>query len=458
MAEKDQIYKSLIDIVGEEDVSNREEEFYVYSRESGALTSKRPNYVVMPKTVEEVQKIIKLANEERVPIVPMGGGSSLSGLALPIKGGIVLDMKQMNKIIEVNEKSMYTLIEGGVTLGKLRAYFEKNYPHLQPLLPDSVPSATLTGNIVIYGSGALSQKYGLSSDQINGFEVVLPTGEICRLGSSAASTYWHTKASLPDLTGLLIGWFGTTGIITKLSIKLYPNPKKRDYIVFNLESIDQIPDAVSKVTQTEVAEDILLTSQEEPAWMSGMILLVVYMTGESDEEIEFKKRILADALKDGAQYIESTMLGSDFRERFLEKPGFAAWVADIKRGGGFVYCGGFMPLEKIPEAFRQTEEIFHKYGFTYTNSFRVIGRGTVVFFPPFPFNRADKNDVDNTVNAVHETDELLLELGGVPWKPDIHVQKLIMERMDKNTLELMKKIKKLLDPNGIMNPGNWEVD
>ena len=458
MGEKERIYNSLVDIVGEDFLSNREEELYVYSRELGALTSNKPSYVVMPKTVKEVQKIIKLANEERIPIVPMGGGSSLSGLALPIKGGIVLDMKQMNKIIEVNEKSMYALIEGGVTLGKLRSYLEKNYPHIQPLLPDSVPSATLTGNVIVYGSGALSQRYGLSSDQINGFEVVLPTGEICKLGSSAVSTYWHTKASLPDLTGLLIGWFGTTGIVTKLSIKLYPNPKKRDYIVFNLESIDQIPDAVSKVIQTEMAEDISSTSQEEPAYMRGMVILVAFIAGESDEEMEFKKRILADALKDEAQYIESTMLGSDFRERFFEKPGFAAWVSDIRRGGGFVYCGGFMPLEKIPEAFRRTEEISHKYGFPYTTSFRVVGKGTVIFFPPFPFNRADKNDVDNAVSAMHETDELVLELGGVPWKPDIHVQKLIMERMDKNTLELMKKIKKLLDPNGIMNPGNWEVD
>jgi len=458
MAEEDQIYNSLVDIVGEEDVSNREEELYVYSRESGALTSKRPDYVAMPKTVEEVQKIIKLANEAKITIVPMGGGLSLSGLTLPIRGGIVLDMKRMNKIIEVNEKSRYALIEGGVTQGKLRSYLAKNYPHLQSLLPDSPPSATIAGNVIIYGSGALSQRYGLSSDQINGFEVVLPTGEVCKLGSSAVSTYWHTKASLPDLTGLFIGWFGTTGIVTKLSVKLYPNPKKRDYIVFNLESIDQIPDAIFKVIQTEMVEDILLTSQEEPAWMKGMVLLLAYITGESDDEMEFKKRILADTLKDEAQYIESTMLGSDFRDRFLERPQFAAWVADVRRGGGFVYCGGFMPLEKIPEAFRRTEEISHKYGFTYTTSFRVVGKGTVLFFPPFPFNRADKNDVDNAVSAMHETDELVLELGGVPWKPDIHVQKLIMERMDPNTLELMKKIKKLFDPNGIMNPGNWEVD
>ena len=122
------VYESLKDIVGEENVSNREEELYVYSREPGALTSSRPSYVAMPKSVEEVQKIIKLANEEKIPIVPMGGGLSLSGLALPIRGGIVLDMKRMNKLIEVNvnEKGMYALIEAGVTQGQMRSYLKEN--------------------------------------------------------------------------------------------------------------------------------------------------------------------------------------------------------------------------------------------------------------------------------------------------------------------------------------------
>jgi glycolate oxidase len=151
-------------------------------------------------------------------------------------------------------------------------------------------------------------------------------------------------------------------------------------------------------------------------------------------------------------------LPPDFKERFLSRPQFVEWVADIRKGGGFVYAGGFMPLEKIPEAFRRTEEICHKYGFPYTTSFRVVGKGVVLFFPPFPFNRADEAEVERAIEAWHETDELILDLGGIPWKPDVHVQKMIMQRMDKNTLRLMDGIRRLLDPNGVMNPGNWEME
>lgn len=450
------ILNSLIEIVGEENVSNRKEELYAYSRESGLLVSEKPRFVVMPKTAEEVQKIVVLANEQKIPLVPLGGGLSLSGLTLPLRGGIVLDLKRMNKIIEVNEKSRYALIEAGVTQGQLRSYLEKKHPDLQHPMPDAPPINTVAGNVLIYGSGALSQKYGLHSDLVNGLEVVLPTGEICKIGSCAVSEYWHTKASLPDLAGLFIGWFGTTGIVTKLSIRLYPKPKKREIVILVLKSIDLIPDVMFLVTQTEIAEDVLLTSQEVPEWMKGQVLSIVYITGNSDEEIAYKKKILGEVLKDKAEPVE--FLPQDFIERFLEKPQFVAWISDIRKGGGFVYAGGFMPLEKIPEAFKRTQEICHKYGFPYTTAFRMVGKGMALFFPPFPFNRADRNDVENAKKCWHETDKTILDLGGIPWKPDAYVQRMILEKTDKNTLKLMNRIKKLLDPNGIMNPGNWEVE
>ncbi|MCK9232030.1 MAG: FAD-binding protein, partial [Syntrophales bacterium] len=104
------VYGSLVEIVGEEFVSDQEEELYIYSRDSGAQEPRKADYVVAPKKVEEVQKIVLLANREKIPITPMGGGLTLSGLAVPIKGGIVLDMKRMDRIIEINEKSRYAVL------------------------------------------------------------------------------------------------------------------------------------------------------------------------------------------------------------------------------------------------------------------------------------------------------------------------------------------------------------
>ncbi|MFX0152618.1 MAG: FAD-binding oxidoreductase, partial [Candidatus Hodarchaeota archaeon] len=226
------IYNSLVDIVGEEYVSNQKEELYIYSQDSGMMDPHEPNFVVLPKTPEEVEKIVKLSNTKKIPIVVTGGALSLSGLTIPHRGGIILDLIRMDKILEVNDKSCYVIIEAGVTTGKLKAYLEKNHPKLRFSMPDAPPAATVVGNIVIHGQGRLSQQYGFNSDMVTGLEVVLPNSEVCKIGSGSVSPYWFAIAPLPDLAGLFLGWFGTTGIITKLGIKLYPKKKLRDVEVF----------------------------------------------------------------------------------------------------------------------------------------------------------------------------------------------------------------------------------
>ena len=140
------IYKPLVEILGEDYVSNRPEELYFYARDPGLMPPHEPDYVVMPKTTEEVQKIVKLANEEKVPIVPKGGGLALTGLVIPLKGGILMDMKRMDGILEVNEKARYVIVEGGTTQGALIAYLEKHHPNLRHSIPDSPPQATIAGN------------------------------------------------------------------------------------------------------------------------------------------------------------------------------------------------------------------------------------------------------------------------------------------------------------------------
>jgi len=100
---------------------------------------------VMPKTTEEVQRIVKLANKEKIPVVPVGGSMSLSGLVIPHQGGIALDLKRMDRVLEVNEKSRHVVVEAGMTQGKLKAYLERHHPDLRHSIPDSPPSATIVG-------------------------------------------------------------------------------------------------------------------------------------------------------------------------------------------------------------------------------------------------------------------------------------------------------------------------
>jgi len=458
----DDVYKSLAEIVGEEYVSNRKEELYIYSRDPGMMEPHEPDYVVMPKTAEEVQKIVKLANKEKIPIVPVGGSMSLSGLVIPHRGGIVLDLKRMDRVLEVNEESRYVVVEAGMTQGKLKAYLERHHPDLRHSIPDAPPSATVVGNIVIHGQGRLTQQYGFNSDMVTGLEVVLPTGEVCKIGSCSVSPHWFSLAPLPDLAGLFLGWFGTTGVITKLGLRLYPKKKIRDIEMFVVEDPNLVPDVIHRVTHTEMTEDIFIGAQPYPLVFKDIIMIGICITGDSEEELEFKRRMVWDALRTHIDSKEGgfMMLTPDIKRELLEMPTTGTTkFADVMKGGGFEYAGPIIPVEKFPEAYNKLLEISSKYGITYGCAGRVIGRSHCMMFSfGYPFNRADPDNMERTKKALHDSNVAGLGVGGVPWKPEVSAQKMVMEKMDKNTLELMKRVKKLLDPNGIMNPGNWEVE
>ena len=450
------ILKELEDIVGKDFASNRSEDLYIYSQDPGASIPRPANFVVMPNSPKEVQDILRLANRERVPIVPMGGGLTLSGLVIPVKGGIVMDMKRMNKILEINELSRFALVEAGVTSGQLLAYLNENHPRLQPPIPDAPPSVTIAGNALIHGSGYLSQRFGDHGSMINGLEVVLPDGEVYKLGSCAVSNYWFTRGPIPDFIGIFISSFGTMGIITKLSIKLFPKHKMRN-IVFGLnKDATLLPELISNITFTDVAEDILLGIQDKPDWMKGYTFIIVYITGESEEELNDKTKILKKMYRKAkSRYMK---VPNRIEDIFLEKPQFAAGAADFRKGGGFEYVGAFIPLQLIPEMIKIGTEVSLKHEIVPTMGARLIGQGhAAMFFISYSFNRSDPKDMKNARDALHDTNKAVLEIGGIPWKAELDGQRMILEKMNPNYKKLLKGIKNLLDPNGIMNPGNWEV-
>lgn len=450
----DPVYQALANLVGKEYVSNQLEELYIYSFDLGTAEPCRPQYVVSPRTTEHIQDILRLANKEKIPVVPLGGGLSLAGLAVPLKGGILLDLKRMDSIIEVNEKARYAVVECGVSQGQLTSYLEKYYPRLTHSEPGAPPAATIAGNVMIHGQGDLAQPYGFNSDLVNGLEVVLPAGEVCHFGSIAIGAGWFTNHPLPDV-GLFLGWCGTTGIITRLSIRLFPAKRLRGVGTFVLENEDLVPEAVYRLTQTQMAEDIVAFSSAIPPFASELQQITVNIAADSERELEFKQEILwDDTLGEYIQRGEGAYLGF---VRDLKRPQISK-TSDYRKGGGFEYVGSIMPIERYPECYRKGREISERHGIPYTVTGRCVGAGhSMMFAWTYAFNRADPETIVQAQKALHETDDLVLQLGGVIWKPGTYGQKLILERLDPGTKELMGKIKKLIDPNGIMNPGNWEV-
>ncbi|MEM2213608.1 MAG: FAD-binding oxidoreductase [Candidatus Nezhaarchaeales archaeon] len=458
---KKEVHKALAEIVGEEYVSDSKEDLYIYSRDPGLAEPHEADFVVLPKTVEEVQKIVQLANKERIPVIPAGASLSLSGLTIPYKGGIVIDLRRMDKIIEVNRRSRYVVIEAGVTHGKLKAFLEEQYPDLCHSLPEAPPSATVVGNLMIHGQGHLAQQYGFNSSMVTGLEIVLSSGEICRIGSCALGSYWFSLEPFPIPAGLFLGWFGATGIVTKAGLRLYPKKKLRDVEVFVVEDPNLVPEVIYRVTHTEMAEDITTSAQPYPLMFRDIVMIQIYITGDEEEELEFKRKLIWSSLRDIINSKEGGFmtLAPNMKIAFLERPmSNITRFADVLKGGGFVYCGAIIPIDMFSTALKKLFEIASRNQVTFSHTGRVIGRGHCMMFSfAYPFNREDPESMEKARKAIQESYIATLEIGGIPWKPEPPIQRVLLEKMPRETAELLKRIRSLLDPNGIMNPGNWSV-
>ena len=463
------VLESLEKIVGVNYATDRIEERYYYSSDPSAQEPCTPEFVAMPGTVEEIQEILRLANREKIPVTPRVGGLTLSGLSIPYGEGILLDLKRMDKIIEVNKDSMYAVVECGVTIGQLKTYLEENYPDLWFSMPHAPQAVGVVSNALIFGAGQVSLGYGVSSDMVNGLEVVLPSGDVLRTGSCALGRSWLTKYCLPDFLGLFLGWFGATGIITKASIQLWPKPIFRDALFFKIYDVDDIVPLLSKLTKSEVCEDICLFSWtgtsgrerfhllDKPENVAEITMDLIF-SGGTQKEMELKKRVVrgisSDLFSKGVEMEEYTR-PPHIKTGVLIVPRIFPFM-DLLQGGGTEYLGCYIPLEITRSAYKKGVEIARKHGLQYLHFVRPLRTGHVVcVLYIFPFDKKDSNQVKRLLKVLEEISDACIKLGGVVWKPSPSAQRIILKYADVEYLNFMKKIKELLDPNGIMAPGQW---
>ena len=188
------------------------------------------------------------------------------------------------------------------------------------------------------------------------------------------------------------------------------------------------------------------------------------MTADTRREFDLKaelfKEMFADKGTPDGDILElpKEMFPAQFIKNYMAEPKYGMEIADVKKGGGLEYLGVNFPLDLVPEAYRQGVVIAEKYGFDGpVLTIRNIGIGQgVIFTFMYPFNRADEQSRETCRNALIETTAMALEIGGVPWKPTIEEQQMMIKKMNPGTVDLMSKVKGVLDPQGIMNPGNWE--
>ena len=174
--------------------------------------------VVQARTTDEVAAVLRAAHERALPVTPVVAGYNVAGLAIPRRGGIVLDLTLMDRIVHVDHDAMYVVVEPGVTFGQLKAHLDAEAPDLVYSYPFAPPFTSVMANALLDGLNNLSLRHGAMGQWVNGLEAVLPDGTVVRTGAGAVVGSWFARAPLPDLTGLFISTQGTTGVVTRIAL------------------------------------------------------------------------------------------------------------------------------------------------------------------------------------------------------------------------------------------------
>jgi len=452
----DETIRKLKDIVGDDNILSEHLMDYGHD-ETHILDWVPPEVVVKPRSRAEVSAILKLANQEMIPVTPRGGGTGLSGGAVPIYGGIVLSLERMNKILEIDEDNFLAVLEPGVILAELYKAVEDRGLYY-PVYPEE-ESATIGGNVATNAAGMKAVKYGVTRNYIMGLEAVLPNGTVMETGGK------YVKNSTGyNLTQLLVGSEGTLAVVTKIILKLIKRPKNRCYLIPTFESLEGAISTVPKILK----EGIVPVAIE---FMSGIAMqLCQNYTGiklpipeapnyliviiESDSELELKnltEQVNAICLDNGASDVFIVDAEKDMKKvsDVRAKLHFAVKSLGLEDIGDAV-----VPRNKIPEFMNMLGEITQKHGILVSGSghagdgnvhFSVIAFGT----PEEEFNRKLPEILTDVFKGS-------VSLGGtISGEHGIGVtkKKYVPIAIKREQIELMGKIKRVFDPNYILNPG-----
>ena len=247
----DNIKKQVKDIFGKENFLDSMEDRIAYSYDGTPLMSSLPDAIVIPSSVEQISKLVRLANEEKFAIVPRGSGTGLSGGSIPSANSVVLLMSKWDKVIELDKNNLTAWVEPGVITGKFQSLVESEGLFYPPD-PGSSQICTLGGNVAENAGGLRGLKYGVTKNYVLGLEVVLPTGEVMHVGGK------NTKdVAGYNLKDVLIGSEGTLGVFTKILLKLIPLPQASKTILAFYDSISKAAETVSAITSKRIMPAML---------------------------------------------------------------------------------------------------------------------------------------------------------------------------------------------------------
>ncbi len=466
----------LVRLLGTPNVKDDADTLAAYSEDFTEIDPAAPSLVALVENAEQVQAVVAKANEASVPITPCVYRTNVGGLAIPTSGGIILDMTRMNRIIEVDVDDMYAVIEPGVTQQLIKDHLAKQGIELTLGYSLAPPATSIFANALLGGLTNRSLKYGDQSMAISGLEVVLADGSLVKLGSWAQhGAPPFGLVPFPNLTGLFTGWQGTTGIATRMAYQLWPKHRYHQRLFVLAYGSRSVYEAMRRLCRTEVCDDIGGLSWPSAKMMMGVkrphpvpspgeptFFLYIDLTAELPEELRLKARIVASVLeqigKDGHKLeppldVETIVRVNPAMGKFADFPTELDFLTN-HGGGGLTWMGTYGPLSRMTEAAEAGIALMVDAGIPPTIVSRPMrgGHYGVLRFIS-TFDKKNTEDVTRVKALNRKLLALCLERGFVMYKTPAWAWREMTQHLDPGMVQLLERVKKVLDPKGIMNPG-----
>ncbi len=420
-----------------------------------------PEVVLKPRTAKEISEILKLANDELIPVTPRGAGTGLSGGALPIYSGIILSLERFNQILQIDERNLQATVEPGV-INEMFQNAVKELGLFYPPDPASKGSCFLGGNVAESSGGPKCVKYGTTKDYILNLEVVLPTGEIIETGANTLK-----NSTGYNLTQLMVGSEGTLGIATKIIVKLLPLPKYDLLMLVPFRSLDEACAAVSQVFRAGFTPSAMeLMERDALDWVSKYVKSNVVKLEDDIQAhllIEVDGNDL-DVLMKEMEAISELMTKYNIADvLFAESAAQKAELWRLRRGINEAVKNNaiskeqdtVVPRAELPKLVKGVKEVGGKYKFK-TVCYGHAGDGNL----HIRLIKGDLSDEqwngDHIKKAIAEIFTICKQLGGtISGEHGIGLvqQEYMNIVFSEKALEIQRSIKKVFDPNGILNPG-----
>jgi glycolate oxidase len=455
-----EIHNKLIEIVGNSYVFLDLETRNHYGHDETEDYVFPPNVVVKPANALEISEIMKLANEYKIPVTPIGGRTGLSGGALSIHKGIGLSTERLNTILQIDEQNLQVITEPAVITQVLReAVAEKNL--FYPPDPSSQGSCWIGGNVAENAGGARAVKYGVTKDYVLNLEVVLPNGEIIWTGANTLK-----NSTGYNLTQLMVGSEGTLGIITKIVMKLLPKNTHNVLMLVPFYKADEACEAVSAIFRAGIVPSALEFMERDA--IDWVLQFVDGLNVQVSDEIQAHLLIEVDGNYPDILFQEAEKIMNVVEQFKIDEVLFAdtedqknaLWkmrrsVAEaVKANSIYKEEDTVVPRYELPKLLKGIKTIGNKYGFK-SVCYGHAGDGNL-HVNIIKGDMTDENWNTEVTKGIREIFELTVSLNGtLSGEHGIgFVQKNYMDIAFNSTqLQLMKGIKAIFDPNGILNPG-----